>query len=370
MLIGVDGNEANVNKKVGVSTYAFNLLHYFRENSSKDCRFIVFLREKPSVDMPCENDFFKYKVVKGLFFWSQIFFPIMLNFEKDIDVVFSPAHYAPRFCRFPNVVTIHDLSYFYYPNEFLKKDLYKLKNWTKLSLEKASKIIAVSKTTKKDILKFYSIPEEKIEVIYNGYEKSQNTKINSVNQTTKPSLLKKKKYLLYVGTLQPRKNLQVLIKAFGAIKKQGNDLKLAITGKKGWLYNDIFKLVSDFGLEKEVIFTDYVTDTELTELYKNALCFILPSLYEGFGIPILEAMSFSCPVISSFASSLPEIGGDACLYFDPTDENDLVDKIKTITENAQLRSELIKKGKERIKIFSWKLCAEKTLSVLKSVAEK
>jgi glycosyltransferase involved in cell wall biosynthesis len=362
MIIGVDGNEANVEKRVGVSTYTLNLLECFQKNANKDLEFRVYLRNPPMADLPQENKHFQYRKVTGKFLWSQLFLPLELNLKREIDVFFTPAHYAPRFCPVPLIVTIHDLSYFYYRDEFLKEDLYKLKNWTKYSLDKAVKVIAVSKTTKKDIMKFYSVPDEKIEVIYNGYEKrTQNNNIK---------IKIEKPYLLYVGTLQPRKNITTLIKAYSLLKKDSPEFKLVIVGRKGWLYEEIFELVKELRLENEVIFAGYVPDEELAGYYKNAFSFVMPSLYEGFGIPVLEAMSYGCPVISSFSSSLPEIGGEAALYFDPKNEKNLLEKIKELKENSSLRNELVKKGKERVKLFSWCTAAEKTLSVIKNSANK
>ncbi|MGB9882906.1 MAG: glycosyltransferase family 4 protein [Microgenomates group bacterium] len=361
MIIGVDGNEANVKERVGVSNYTLNILRYFKKKADKQTQFIVFLKNNPLADLPKENKFFKYEVITGNFLWSQIFLPIRLYLKKDIDVFFSPAHYLPRFCPYPSVVTIHDLSFLYYPQDFLKKDLFQLKNWTKYSVKKAKKIIAVSNTTKKDIVKSYQIAPEKIEVVYNGYEKNIKHKEPDfkIDNYSDP-------YILYVGTLQPRKNIITLIKAFDQFKKIYPKFKLIIAGKKGWLYKKIFQMVSDLGLEKEVYFTDYVTDNQLLFLYQNAFCLVFPSFYEGFGIPLLEAMSFGCPVISSFASSLPEIGADACLYFDPNNHYDLLEKLKTLKENSSLRKELINKGKKRVKEFSWKNCGEKTLEIIKS----
>ncbi len=365
MIIGVDGNEANVFQKVGVSVYTLNLLNYFSKWSNSKVQFRVFLRNRPLEFLPKENDNYRYVVVKGSFLWSQVFLPLNLYLKNKVDVFFSPAHYAPRFCPAPIVVSIHDLSYLVYPNEFLKKDLYQLKNWTKYSVDKASKIIAVSKTTKKDLMKFYNLPEGKIEVIYNGFEK--NIGERNYDRTSK---VKKDKYLLFVGTIQPRKNLQVLLKAFEQFTKINHEYKLVVVGKKGWLFEDIFKEMEKLGLKSKVNFTGHISDDELIDYYKNAYCFVMPSLYEGFGIPILEAMANNCPVISSFSSSLPEIGGEACLYFDPNDALDLVDKFNSLLANNGLRNNLIKKGKERVKLFSWKKCAEETLKVIQNVYDQ
>jgi len=132
--IGVDGNEANVEKRVGVSVYALNLLKYFSKAASRETRFNVYLKNPPLNDLPKENKYFKYCLINGKLLWSQIYLPLYLYYRKDIDVYFSPAHYLPRFCPVPQVVTIHDLSYLYYPEDFTKKDLYQLKNWTNFKL--------------------------------------------------------------------------------------------------------------------------------------------------------------------------------------------------------------------------------------------
>lgn len=364
MIIGVDGNEANVLRKVGVSVYTLNLLSYFKKHANKNTQFRIFLKHNPTDALPDETSYFRYEVISGKLFWSQLFLPLRLYMKKDIDVFFSPAHYAPRFCPVPTVVTVHDLSYIYFPGDFIEKDLYQLRNWTHYSIHNAKKIIAVSKTTKNDIMKSYQIPDDKIKVVYNGYEKELPIK----NLESKIIAHTKYPYILYVGTLQPRKNITTLIQAFAKFKELNPaEFKLIIAGKKGWLFDSIFDLVSELGLNNDVYFTDYVTDQQLAFLYKNAFCFVLPSLYEGFGIPILEAMSFGCPVISSFASSLPEIGRDACLYFDPQNPVDLFEKLVMLKKNIKLRNSLIQLGKKRVKEFSWKKCGEETLNIIQSV---
>ena len=367
--IGIDGNEANVNKRVGVSVYALNILKYFNKTADKNVRFYIYLKNDSLYDLPKENEFFKYKVISGNFLWSQIFLPLYLQQNKNIDVYFSPAHYLPLVCPVPQVVTIHDLAYLYYPEDFTKKDLWQLKNWTKLSVKKANKIIAVSKTTKKDILKNYGVNEDKISVIYNGYEKKdQRSKIK--NQKNSLKLKNKEPFILFVGTIQPRKNIETLINAFNIFIETNRDFKLIIAGRKGWLYKSIFEKVKTLNLEKRVIFTDHVSDPELIWLYKNAFCLVLPSFYEGFGIPVLEAMNFDCPVIASYSSSLPEIGGNAGLYFDPKNPADLLEKLNTLQGNDVLRKELVAKGRQRIKDFSWEKCGEQTLEVIKQTAVK
>lgn len=365
MVIGVDGNEANVKQRVGVSVYTFNLLHYFKKQASSNLRFKIFLKNKPLPDLPKKSPYFNYEVVPGKFLWSQIFLPLHLYQKKDIDLFFAPAHYGPRFSPAPLVVTIHDLSYLNYPNDFLKKDLYQLRHWTKYSVKKAKKIIAVSNSTKKDLINYYHLPEEKISVVYNGYEKKPHLPLSKLK-------LKKvnKPYLLYVGTIQPRKNISLLLETFQKINQIYPQYELIIAGKKGWLYQSIFEKVENLGLEDRVFFTDFISDYQLAYLYQNAFCLVMPSFYEGFGLPILEAMSFGCPVISSFSSSLPEIGGNAALYFDPKSSYDLFEKIVKLINNPTLRKEMIKKGRQQIKQFSWITCGKETLKVIIDAAKK
>lgn len=360
LTIGIDGNEANVKERVGVSVYTLNLLRYFNKSANKDIQFNIYLKNRPSSDLPRENSFYRYREIKGGFLWSQIFLPFALAKNKINNVFFSPAHYIPRYSPVPTVVTIHDLAYLYYPNDFKKKDYIQLKYWSKFAIEKSLKIIAVSNTTKKDIVKNYGVSKAKISVVYNGYEKTIKYDISNFKYESKEH-----PFILYVGTLQPRKNLEVLLEAFSKFKQLYPEYELILAGKKGWLYESIFDKVTDLNLEGEVFFTDFITDKQLMFLYENAFCFVLPSLYEGFGIPLLEAMSFDCPVISSYASSLPEIGGSACLYFDPKNSYDLVDKLKRLKDDPDLRVDLIRKGKKRIKEFSWNKCAQQTLEVIK-----
>lgn len=366
--IGIDGNEANVEKKVGVSVYSYQLIKYFHKQACKNIKFIIYLKNKPRDDMPEENEYFLYKIVWGPTLWRDLFLPLALYKKPNINIFFSPAHYTPRFCQCPLIVTIHDLSYLYFQNDFLPQDLYKLKNWTKHAVNQAKKIIAVSKFTKEDIIKQYKIEKNKIYVVYNGCKIIKNCKMQNLI-FSKYNIIPKK-YLLYVGTLQPRKNILCIIRSFSDIIKKYPQLKLVIAGKKGWLYKKIFENVNKLGLKQKVIFTGYIENDELACLYKNAFCFVLASLYEGFGITVTEAMGYGCPVIVANTSSLPEITGGAGLLFNPYSPESLTDAIITLLKNENLRNTLIKKGIKRAKLFDWQKCAEKTLKILINASKK
>ena len=356
MNIGIDGNEANVDNHVGVSVYTLELLKHYAKMKRSDITFTIFLRDEPKKCMPKEHDQFTYEVVPAKILWTQIFLPYHLLFRNDIDVFFAPAHYSPRFMRQPLIVTIHDLSYKYFPKEFLKKDLYKLENWSNYSIMKAKKIIAVSKTTKKDILTQFCLNDKDIHVVYNGFSKTK-THNEKTDDVLKKYDLRTKKYVLFVGTLQPRKNIPILIESFHEFRKLHPEFKLVLVGKKGWMFDSIFTKVQELNLEDRVVFPGFVSDDALSNLYQNAFCFVLPSLYEGFGIPLLESMSNGCPVITSYASSLPEIGGEACLYFDPHDIHDLLEKLEKLFTDKKLYTTLpLLTGiqKEQKKFWRWR----------------
>jgi len=402
MLIGMDGNEANVEKRVGVGEYSFELLKQFKEYQissfdfaqDKNIKFQIYLKDKPREDLPEESARWKYRIVGPSKLWTQIGLPFDLYFHKQRpDVFFTPSHYAPRFSPIPTVISIMDLSYIHFPDLFKKSDLYQLKNWTAYSVRNAKKILTISQASKDDIIKEYKVPEDKVVVTYPGIKvKSQMSKIKSAIQNSK--LLKERyniegKYILFVGTLQPRKNIMRLVEAFSKVihyyssserkrveksnkdefsTSSNNKLQLVVVGKKGWMYEDILKAPKKFGVEKKVKFLDFVPDEDMEEFYKHALFFILPSLYEGFGLPVLEAMKYGCPVITSNVSSLPEAGGDAAIYVDPENVDDIASKIKRVLKDTKLREVMIKKGYAQVKKFSWEKTARKTLKVLEEVA--
>jgi len=398
MLIGIDGNEANVEKKVGIGEYSFELLKQFSifnfqfSIKSKNINFQIYLKNEPLPDLPKQNKSWKYKIVQPKKLWTQFALPLNLYLTRPRpDVFFTPSHYAPRFSPVPTVVSIMDLSYIHFPEMFKRRDLYQLRNWTAYSVRNAKKVLTISQASKDDIIKEYRVPEDKVVVTYPGVKSEvRNPKFetNSKYKIQMTKLISEKygiegDYVLFVGTLQPRKNLLRLIEAFsrichpelvsGSQSKRDSDLRqndteLVIVGKKGWLYEEILEAPKKFGVEDKVKFLDYVSDEDLPLLYKNALCFVLPSLYEGFGLPVLEAMQYGCPVITSNVSSLPEAGGGAALYVDPLNVDDISRNLELIINNSELRNKLIKKGYEQVKKFSWEKTAKETLSVLEKVA--
>jgi glycosyltransferase involved in cell wall biosynthesis len=373
MIIGIDGNEANIKKRVGIGEYAYELLRHFSISAitAHDLKFVIYLKDRPLIHMPKESDNWKYRVLKPGKLWTQWRLPIDLYVSNPKpDVFFTPSHYAPRFSPVPTVISVMDISYIYFPQLFNKKDLHQLSNWTAYSVKNAKKILTISKSSKNDIIKEYKIASATVEVTYPGIKDAGTLKPNiyGMNQI-KAKYNLSDKYVLFVGTLQPRKNITKLIEAFSTIK--GNDdLQLVIVGKRGWMFEDILSAPRKFSIENKVKFLENINNEELKVLYKHALCFVLPSLYEGFGLPVLEAMQEGCPVITSNVSSMPEAGGDACLYVDPNSSSDIAEKIEMLINNEKLRQELIIKGRVQVAKFNWEKTARRTISVLEEVGGK
>lgn len=372
MIIGIDGNEANVTKRMGVGEYAFQLLHRFAKVDRSDLRFVIYLKDNPLPHMPDRHKHWQYRVLRPEKLWTQWRLPLDLYWHHPKpDVFFTPTHYAPRFSPVPTVMSIMDLSYLYFPELFNKGDLYKLRNWTEYSVKQATKILTISNASRNDIIKEYKVPEADVVTTHLGIKEpvSLEPHVYSMNE------LKAKygiadNYFLFVGTLQPRKNIVRLIEAFAKVHKKDHNLQLVIVGRRGWMYEEILEAPEKYGVTDAVKFLENIGDDELPMFYKNAIAYVLPSLYEGFGLPVLEAMQYDCPVITSKISSLPEAGGDAALYVNPKDASDIAEKMEKLLNHEAARKELIAKGREQVKKFSWDKTAKETLAVLEEVSKQ
>lgn len=277
------------------------------------------------------------------------------------------------------VTTVADVSFKAFPEFINKLDLFFLNIFIPFSLKKANKIIAVSKFTKKEIVKYYKIKTDKIKVIYNGGGEGFLNNENINKKTILKKIGVKKPYLFYIGTHQPRKDLPTLMEAFFALKKEDvsfEDLKLVIGGKlKAHNYDarideSLNKIKQNLEYEKyfnDLIFTGYLEDNERDVLFQEAKAFVFPSLYEGFGLPLIEAMNFDIPVICSDIDCFKEIGADAVKFFKAGDSKDLKNKLNEILKNKKEIDSLIKKGEERRKAFSWDKTAQEFLETLKTI---
>lgn len=372
MTIGINGYEAVVPRfgygkdglpnRVGSGEVSFEILKQLYLLDAKN-NYRIYLPVNPSADMPPSRPGWEYVVVKNQKLWTATALTKKLFQDRGkIDVFFSPTHYLPFFVGAPSMVSVLDLSYIHFPNLFNKKDMYQLKLWGTYSAKKAERIFTISEASKNDIIKYYKVSSNKVSVIYPGIKKMESKSTNIKNKYNI-----ERDYILFVGTLQPRKNILRLIEAFSEIKDKY--VELLIVGKKGWMYDEILNAPKKYGVEANVRFLENVPDEDLPSLYSKAICFVLPSLYEGFGLPVLEAMQNGCPVITSKISSLPEAGGDAAIYINPLDPLDIAAKIEKVLADKQLREKMIKKGYEQVEKFSWEKSAQETLKVLESMVQ-
>ena len=294
-------------------------------------------------------------------------FPYQL-YKKKIDV----AHFqyvVPPVTHCPTVVMIHDISYEFYPEYFNKLELKRMKLLIPFSAKKSQHVLTVSEYSKEQIIRKYGVPDDKVTVTYNGVSDKFCVFEEESEVTQKLSrFVFYKPFILAVGNLQPRKNIEHLIRSYAKLRAAEKiDIDLVLVGQLRWGGMSIFDELESLGVKQHIHVTGYVSEDELVALYNKAIIFAYPSLYEGFGLPLIEAMACGTPVISSNASCLPEVGGAAAYYVDPHSESEMMLAIETLANNEALRSKLIVKGFEQAKKFTWKNCAEKTLSVLKGV---
>ena len=362
MIIGIDANEANLtSNRVGINQFAFDLLKAIQDTHSNH-EFIIYLKTKPLSDMPKEDEHWKYRVIPFPKFWTQTRLPFELYFSNQKpDIFLSLTHYAPRFCPMPYVVSIMDLGFLKTPEQFTKKDFTQLKSWTSYSVKRAKKIISISEFTKIDLIKYFGIDNNRIEIVYPSYDEEL------FKPTIDKNLLQKYgingDYIFFLSSLKPSKNIEGLIKAFSILKEK--NIKLVISGKKGWLYETIFSLVKELNLVDRIIFTGFIDEDDAPKLMSMSKCFVLPSFYEGFGIPILEAMACGVPVVVSNVASMPEVAGDAGIYVDPNDINSIAKGIERAI--GPEKDKFVKAGLKRVKSFSWKSSAKKLLSILETI---
>jgi len=313
-------------------------------------------------------------LVKACFFpfaWMQTRFTWEI-FRKKPEKLFLPIQAAPFFVSRKTEVTatIHDLAFKQYPETFPKRYLFKLNFLLGVAVRRADKLIAVSESTKNDLLEFFpELPPERIRVIHHGFDSEFfGTRLSSeeLRLLLTPYCLLPGQYALYVGALQPRKNLVRLIEAFNKAKETMFEMKLVLAGEKAWLSDEIFEAREKSPYKEDIIMTGAVSFEDLRALYQGARLFLFPSLYEGFGLPILEAFASRVPVLTASNSSLLEVGGKATLYCNARSVDDIAEKLERLWSEESLQKELIRRGEEQLKKFSWDKCSKETLEYIKS----
>lgn len=351
---------------MGVGTYVHNLIN----------ELIKLDENIHSIDH--EPNGFKNEILIKNYFkmlpFNHFFWNWQLNYQfnikkPELDIIHSPESCTiyKKLKNHKTIITVHDIRQVLFPEISTGINKYGYKLFFKKALTNSDKIITVSENTKLDIICKYNVPKNKISVIplaaSHDFQKLNDVKSNHFK--IKYSI--DYPFILYVGSLDKHKNIPNLLKAYYKSKKMGIIHKLVITGKKNLKHTEIFETIEKLSLQNDVIFTGYIPDEDLPLFYNKADLFVYPSIYEGFGIPPLEAMACGTPVITSNTSSLPEVVGDAGIMVNPYDVDELANKMYEVLNNEYLRKEMSKKGLERAQLFSWKKCAAEHLKVYEEV---
>lgn len=374
MLIGIDASRAFVRERTGTENYSYhlikNLLKLDRSNY-----YIIYIKRSGKVDFDLPANA-SVRVIPWPRLWTQGGLALE-TWLSPVDLLFIPAHTLPFLGRrsIPTLVTIHGLEYEYLPEYYRFPQKLYLTASTYLAVRYASGLVAVSSWTKRSLVRRLGADPKKIRVIHEGVEKNkfkvpaspagrQSSKFK-INQVLGKYKLKKP-YLLFVGVIQPRKNLVRLIEAFSKLEEPS--LSLVLAGRLGWMYDEIVAAPTKFGVKDKVHFLGYVPEEDLPALYQAASVFALPSLTEGFGLPVLEAMAAGTPVVAARAGALPEVVGEAGLLVNPLNPGELAGALSLVLQNPELAEGLREKGFKRAANFSWEKAAQKTVELFAKIS--
>ncbi|MDD4156763.1 MAG: glycosyltransferase family 1 protein [Candidatus Cloacimonetes bacterium] len=368
MKIGIDARTLDV--KGGSKTYASNLLSN--------------VHKRENVTLFGINNFENYKCVKeeldqqnplNRLYYDNIKLPQLLK-KYNINVFHGLKGVGPKLKSVKTIITVHDIHVLVYPQFAKFKDLIYWKYFSPMNIKKADKIISVSEATKKDLIEKLNIPADTIKVIHESYDSElyhirQDSFQKVVSFLSKKEInITNKKIVLNVNTISPRKNVAGVIKAFNLIASNNSDLILIISGREGWKTNEIYYEFRNSPYKNRIYFIGFTPDDIVADLYNVAEVFVYPSFYEGFGLPILEAQACGCPVITSNVSSMPEIAGDGAILVDPYSVEEISNAMSKIVSHDELRNDLIQKGYNNCKRFSWEKCSIDTLKVYKEVYDE
>ncbi|MBI5666776.1 MAG: glycosyltransferase family 4 protein [Chloroflexi bacterium] len=366
MRVAIDASRCTVPRITGTERYAIELIRALvRLNTSHD--ITLYFRDTPPPDLFPPSDRVRCRVIPFRRAWTHLRFAAEL-WRNRPEVTFVPAHTLPLLFPGRAVVTVHDLGFKYFPEAHLARQRLYLDWTTRYSARRAALVLADSQATADDLTKFYGAPPDKIRVVYPGVE---TPPLDSMERGQGGEVLRRKyrlpeRYFLFIGTLQPRKNIARIVQAYRLWRKRhpGNSAGLVLAGGQGWLFDPTWVQ----GVEG-VYLPGYVDDTDKGALLAGALALVFPSLYEGFGFPVVEAMHVGTPVIGSNTSSLPELVGDAGLLVDPLDVEAIAAAMGRLSNDEVLRQSLSQKGHVQAAKFTWKRAAEQVLDALESAAK-
>lgn len=356
-------------RNAGSAAYIYQLLRRLPELGSAH-RFMIFTNAARDQISARVQPGFRYvrsrldteRPAKRIL-WEQTALPYHIAARK-LDLIHGTLNVLPLARRIPGVVTIHDVSFLLFPERFLPAKRRYLSAFTRWSARGAAKVMVSSNNTRNDVIRLLGVPEERVQVVYLGVEERLREPVDpQAVDALRAAHSLPDQFFLYIGTLEPRKNLVRLVEAYAQARRAGVEWPLVLAGGKGWLYEEIFERVQALGLEGHVRFPGYVPYEDLPTWYHAASAFVYPSLYEGFGLPIAEAMACGCPVLTARNSSLTEVAGDAAILVDGEDMQGLAHGLIRLAGDAEVRRDLSARGIEQSRQFTWVRTASETLAV-------
>ena len=367
MRIGIDATAMPFNR-LGAGNYIFNLVDGLAKIDVEN-QYFVFAKPSHITEWNIHQPNFHFLPSASGYrplclIWEQSILPMLL-WQYKIDVLHSPHYTIPLFSPCRKVVTFHDMIFFLYPElHGLTKRIF-FRTMMSMSSRRADEIITISENTARDVIALLPVKPEKVHAIplAAGSNYRPMTDRSAIDRICDQHGLQNGEYILFVGALEPRKNIPVLLHSYQNLLDRGIHKKLAVVGKKGWMFDEIFNTVQKLKMEDNVVFPGYVSEQDLPYLYNGACLFVYPSLYEGFGLPILEAMSCGIPVLTSNISSMPEIVGNSALLVDPRDPKQLAEVMEQVLTDNVLNDSLKERGVRRAAEFSWERTARETLQV-------
>jgi glycosyltransferase involved in cell wall biosynthesis len=361
MNIGIDGSRAFLIQRTGIEEYSYQVIKHLREHLKED-KVVLYLRRGQEVDFSLSKNW-EVKHLNLYYFWTQLGLAWEM-FWRPTDVLFVPAHTAPFIHPEKTVVVIHGLEYEFVSKAYSWRARIYMRFFIKKSCQWAKKIISVSENTKRDLLRLYNIPENKISVIYEGYDDERASSPADGENLKKKTL--SSQYLLFIGRLEERKNVIGIIKAFEILKERYKiPHKLVLAGRFGYGAEEIRVELEKVNCASEIILPGFVSDERKWELLSAASVFLFPTFYEGFGIPILEAQSVGVPVVAGNNSSIPEVVNGSALLVDANNAEQIADATHKLISDEFMRDDIIKKGYDNTKRFSWNKCALMIAEVLR-----
>jgi len=371
--IGIDFRSA-LGQATGVGRYVRNLVWHMLEQGTGE-QFVLFVdREGEEGSLPLDRSNVSRRTLtlpalQNYFTWLQLRLPPSL-WRRPVDLFHFPFYTMPLLSIGPAVVTIHDLTFELHPEWFSRRSRLSTRRFARLAARRATAILTVSEWSKKDLVEIYAVDPQRVHVIYPAVGEWNDEGSRDSGESVARRLGVPGPFVLHVGSIHTRRNLARLLRAVARLRQAGEDLAVILVGKVEYPYPDVARMIRDAGMSGAAVHAGYLPDADLKALYQEARVLAVPSLYEGFGLPGVEAMALGTPVVAANTSCFPEVLGDGALLVDPLDEEAIADAIRRAAQEGTEREALRARGRRRAARYSWERTAKETLAVYRTVLER